>query len=117
MSRRPCRNRRRQSSCGTRSLDRRTDAGLVFLEVLAEQIGELPCRRVVSRGVGPRTARPQNVPRHTGPLGRHVKAKKWIPLGLGFRERAVVDRVEIGAGVLEADALTDAVRAAAPACI
>src|SRR4029450_4666532 len=89
MSRRPCRNRRLQSSCWTRSLDRRADAGLVFLEVFAEQIGELRCRRVVSRGFGPRTARPQNVPRHTGTLGRHVKAKEWIAPGLCFRERAV----------------------------
>ena len=50
-----------------------------------------------------------------GTLGDDIEAEDRIAFGLGFRERAVVDRVDDGAGVFEADALADAVAAAAPA--
>ena len=50
-----------------------------------------------------------------GHFGDDVEAEHRVALRLGVRQRAAVDRVDDRAGVFEADALADAVSAAAPA--
>ena len=57
------------------------NAGLVLREVLAKQSPKLVCRRVVGRGIGPQTARPENFSRHNRTLGHHVKAKDRVGFG------------------------------------
>ncbi len=100
-----------------RSLHLGAHAGGVSLEVFVKEAGEFFRGGLVGGFVGPRIARDEDFRRHTGTLGSDLETEHCIALGLGFRKRAVVDRVDNGACVFETDALADAGAAAAPAGI
>src|SRR5262249_42814299 len=90
-------------------------AALVFLEVVDEQPGELPGRRVVGRLVRPGVARPQDFRGDAGTRGDHLETEHGITLRPGAGQSAAGNRVQDGAGVRELDRFTHAVPAAAPA--
>ena len=90
-------------------------AGGVGLEVFVEETGKLFRGGLVGGLVGPRIAGDEDLRRHPGTLGGDLEPEHWIALGLGFRKRAVVDRVDNGTCVFETDAFADAGAAAAPA--
>jgi Phage integrase family len=100
-----------------RGLHLGTHAGGVSLEVFVKEAGELFRGGLVGSFVGPRIARDEDLRWHTGTFGSDLETEHRIALGLGFRERAVVDRVDDGACVFETDAFAGAGAAAAPAGI
>src|SRR5208337_4115142 len=107
-----------RGSCrGRRGFHLGARASGVGFEVLVKEAGKLFRRGVVCGLVGPTVARTQEFRGHAGALGDDVEAEDRIALRLRARERSAMDRVDDGARVLQADAISDAVRTAAPSRI
>jgi len=77
------------------------DVVLVLVKVLGEQTSELGLRRRKLLLVLPRRAGLQDVGRHIAARGGVAEAEDGVNLVLRLGKRAVMDRINDGAGVLE----------------